>query len=274
MLICPNCRKILNKTEGKYVCKKNHSFDISKSSHINLLITNKHGDNIGDSKEMVRARAEFLDKGYYRPLAEKICKLLPQKENITYLDCGCGQGFYSKIISNNLKNSIAYATDISKHAVIHASKRDKNTQYFVGNVFDLPILEASVDLLTCIFAPLANVEFERVLKHRGSAIIVVAGSEHLFELKEAVYATPYKNDEDKHDFHGLQIVKKEKLSYKATIETNEDIKNLFSMTPYAMKTSKEDMKKLDSLSDFEVTLDFVIYILQKQSKKSTKSNKK
>ncbi|MFI3226107.1 MAG: methyltransferase domain-containing protein [Clostridia bacterium] len=263
MLICPKCKEKLTQEEKRYLCQNGHSFDISKSSHINLLISSKSGDDIGDNKEMVRARTNFLSRDYYKPLADKLCEIISVEENISYLDCACGQGYYTKKIANSLKNSRSFATDISKHAVIYASKQDKNTQYFVGSVFDLPIQTDSIDALTSIFAPTANEEFARILSDKGRAIIVVAGNEHLFELKAKVYDNPYKNDEDKHDFHNFVVKDKIKVTYKACIEQNEDIKHLFHMTPYAFKTSKEDALKLDSLENLEVTLDFAIFVLEK-----------
>lgn len=261
MLICPNCKENLEKKEKNYTCINNHSFDISKSSHINLLVSKKSGDTIGDNKEMVQARTEFLNKDFYKPLANKLCEILSTKTGDLFLDCGCGQGYYTKKMSEYKANFLA--TDISKHAVIHASKNDKNTVYFVGNVFDLPIKENSIDALTSIFAPFSIEEFYRVLKSDGLAIIVVSGNEHLFELKEKVYENPYKNDENKYDFGNFIIKSKQNLTYKVTIELNSDIKHLFYMTPYAFKTSVEDVKKLDKLKNLEITLDFAIYILEK-----------
>lgn len=261
MLICPICKKELNKYEKSYKCEKNHCFDIAKSSHINLLLSKKSGDDIGDNKEMVLARTKFLNKDFYKPLADKVYEILPKKENISYLDCGCGQGYYTSKISEKLINSKAFATDISKNAITYASKQDKKAEYFVGSVFDLPIKNESIDILTSLFSPLAIDEFKRVITKDGSIIIVVSGENHLFELKENIYENPYKNDENKHNFGDLVVKSKEKLTYKVCIEENEDIKQLFYMTPYAFKTSKEDMLKLDNLCNLEVTLDFAIYIL-------------
>lgn len=263
MLICPNCKEILKKEDRKYLCENNHSFDISKSSHTNLLISNKSGNEIGDNKEMVQARTNFLEKGYYSKLAQELCDKIKDKNNITYLDCGCGQGYYTSKIASSVEKIRSFATDISKNAIVFASKKDKKTQYFVGSVFDLPIKDKSVDIITSIFAPSANEEFLRVLKDDGQAIIVVAGENHLFELKSKVYENPYKNDENKHDFGEFVIISKEKLTYNVCIEKNEDIKHLFFMTPYAFKTSKEDTLKLDKLENLKVTLDFAIYTLKK-----------
>lgn len=261
MIICPNCKENLEKKDKQYICKNNHNFDISKSSHINLLISKKSGESIGDNKEMVQARTEFLNKGYYKPLSNKLCEILKEKNGDLFLDCGCGQGYYTKQMAS--VKSKFYATDISKYAIIHASKNDKNTLYFVGNVYDLPIKECKVDALTSIFAPFSIDEFYRILKKDGQAIIVASGDEHLFELKEKVYENPYKNDENKYDFGEFKVKSKEKLTYKVCIKENSDIKHLFHMTPYAFKTSVDDVKKLDFIENLEVTLDFAIYILEK-----------
>lgn len=265
MLICPKCNEILKKEVKRFICTQNHAYDISKTSHINLLKSSKTGDEIGDNKEMVRARTNFLSKDWYLPLAEKLCELTYKKQGCVYIDCGCGQGYYTKKISENLQNSICFATDISKNAVIHASKQDKITQYFVGSVFDLPIKNQSIDVLTSIFSPLATDEFYRILKPDGCAVIVVSGENHLFELKEKVYENPYKNDENKHNFGDFILKSKEKVTYITKIEENSDIKHLFHMTPYAFKTSKEDILKLEDLSNLNVTFDFAIYILEKKS---------
>ena len=61
--ICPVCRKPLERTEKIYRCPDGHSYDISKSGYINLLMSQKSG-NHGDDKIMVHARRDFLEKGF------------------------------------------------------------------------------------------------------------------------------------------------------------------------------------------------------------------
>lgn len=261
MLICPICKSDILKTEKIYKCENNHCFDISKAGHSNFLTSSKSGDSIGDNKEMVVARTNFLNNDYYKKLADFLYELIDKKGN--YLDCGCGQGYYTQKISSNPLILDSFGTDISKNAVMYASKQDKKTKYFVSSVFDLPIKENSIDFLTSLFAPSAHDEFLRVLKKDGIAIIVTPGTEHLFELKQKIYENPYKNEEDKHDFSAFQKITRHKLKYKVCINENEDIKQLFYMTPYSFKTSKEDILKLDSLKNLEVTLDFSINMLQK-----------
>lgn len=261
MLICPICNEKLDKVENCFKCEKNHSFDISKSSYTNLLVKNKPADEIGDNKEMVCARTEFLNRNYYKKLSDFLAEKVFMKSPKSYIDLGCGQGYYTKNISNNIENS--FGTDISKHAVLNASKHDKSTIYFVSSVFNLPIADKSIDVATCIFSPLALDEFDRILSDNGTIFVVVAGDNHLIELKKSIYERAYMNDEDKYDFKTFEIVLKEKLTYTEFFDNNLDIKHLFNMTPYSFKTSIEDMKKLDKIDNLDITMDFAIYTLKK-----------
>ena len=72
VLVCPICKSILRKdevNEKTYKCEKNHSYDIAKEGYVNLLISNqKRSKNPGDSKEMVLARIDFLNRNYYTKL--------------------------------------------------------------------------------------------------------------------------------------------------------------------------------------------------------------
>ena len=95
-LRCPVCAGALEKRAGAYLCPKNHSFDIAKSGYVNLLLNSSQGHH-GDDKLMVRARRDFLDKGYYdrfiAAVADAAAEFTPPKA--TVLDAGCGEGIYS-----------------------------------------------------------------------------------------------------------------------------------------------------------------------------------
>ena len=76
-LRCPVCAGALEKRAGAYLCPKNHSFDIAKSGYVNLLLNSSQGHH-GDDKLMVRARRDFLDKGYY----DRFLPLIPSTYKI------------------------------------------------------------------------------------------------------------------------------------------------------------------------------------------------
>ena len=61
-LVCPKCKKELQLNNRTFKCQNNHSFDLSKEGYVNLLLNKV---DAGDNKEMVNARSDFLNKGYY-----------------------------------------------------------------------------------------------------------------------------------------------------------------------------------------------------------------
>ena len=99
MYICPVCKKRLKKLDNVLHCQNGHSFDIARKGYVNLLTTNKRNPkNSGDNAEMVKARTNFLDKGYYLPLAERIAQTAQRElgtaKQPMIIDSGCGEGFY------------------------------------------------------------------------------------------------------------------------------------------------------------------------------------
>ncbi|MDO4286517.1 MAG: methyltransferase domain-containing protein [Eubacteriales bacterium] len=270
MLICPNCGEPLVQKQSAFRCVHGHSYDIARSGYCNLLQSSRSGDRTGDSKEMVVARRRFLDRGYYTGLADALCRQTDRltKGNLAvhFVDAGCGEGYYTRRMAGTLQESgrlsAAVGIDISKAATQYAAKRDKNTQYITGSVFHMPLEAHCADFICSIFAPTPAQEFHRVVKADGCVLCVVPGEEHLWELKCAVYDIPYKNREEKHHMDGFQLVKKQKVIYSVYIDNPEDIRTLFAMTPYAHRTPKRGMERLQALQELEVTLSFLLLAFQ------------
>lgn len=249
LLICPICKKKLNKDNNALKCCNNHSFDISKEGYVNLLTGSKSGDKKGDSKESARARHSLLAKGYYKCLKDNISSRLKG----TVLDICCGEGYYDDYEGE------FYGFDISKEMVRLASKGHKaeNYNYFVANLSAIPIEDCSIDTAIHLFAPFNEKEFSRILKPDGRLYSVIPGENHLIELKEAVYDKPYKNDEKPPEAKMLNLISKTKITDKVSIN-NEDLKLLFSMTPYFYRTSEKDKARLDKIEKLSLTVEFVI----------------
>lgn len=252
VLTCPVCREKLYIADGAYKCCNNHSFDISKEGYVNLLTGSKSGDKTGDSKDSARARHALLSKGYYRCLKEKICNRL----HGTALDICCGEGYYDDYDGD------LYGFDISKEMIRLASKRRRNNHYFVANLSSIPIESGSIDTAIHLFAPFNEKEFSRVLKPGGRLYSVVGGENHLWEMKKLIYDTPYKNDEQPPKTERLKLISKTKVSDKVKIPV-QDLKTLFSMTPYFYRTSDSDKSKLDTVDVLDLTVEFVIFEYKK-----------
>ena len=70
-LCCPICGEQLNPVDRQYLCPNRHSFDIARQGYVNLLtVQQKHSLNPGDTREQVLSRREFLEAGFYAPIAQ------------------------------------------------------------------------------------------------------------------------------------------------------------------------------------------------------------
>ncbi len=267
IFICPVCSEKLALSGKSYVCPKNHCFDMAKSGYLNLL-TAKHGTVHGDNKFMLRARRDFLEKGYYSPLREAVCKTVikyAEQGNII-LDAGCGEGYYTSAV--RAENSVlsVFGIDISKDAVEMAAKRYKSISFLVASVFHIPVQSESCDILLTMFAPYCKEEYLRVLKSGGTMIMVIPSENHLWELKKAVYDTPYKNEVKPYELDRFRHISTEHINFTMKIDNKADIQSLFSMTPYYYRTGKTEQERLNSLEYLETQADFEILTYKKTEK--------
>ncbi len=250
---CPICKKNLVYNDHSVVCENHHSFDLAKSGYLNLYRSNKkdHGDN----KEMVKARTAFLESDAYRFLKDRLVSVIGEPD--TFVDLACGEGYYTKDIRAKEK----YGIDLSKDALIHASKQDKSTSYLLASIFDLPFEQESADVVLTCFAPFAKEEIERVLKPGGRFVFVTPGEDHLFEMKEVLYENPYHNVIKELDT-SMQLIHQECITEKSVLSTPQ-LLSLFQMTPYAYKTGIGGLEKLQQKTSLEMTKQFIIRIYQK-----------
>ncbi|MFV0381859.1 MAG: putative RNA methyltransferase [Breznakia sp.] len=254
-LICPVCEKTLQKKIKNYVCVNGHSFDISKQGYTNVW---QHKSLCtGDNRDMVEARSHFLEKGFYQPLLDAL--LHQNKKGAICVDTGCGEGYYTRAIAQQ-DNCFLYAFDVSKTALKHAAKNDKNAAYFLSSIFKLPIKTRSVDIVFNIFAPFAGTEFGRVLKTNGIVVKVDPAPLHLFEMKKILYEHPYKNEISTPA--GWQCISSQTIAFDMVLK-QEDIQNLITMTPYFFKTKKDKIEALCSLDHLKVQAGFYLQLLQR-----------
>lgn len=259
--VCPVCGEALQKNGGALQCIRRHSFDFAKEGYVNLLTgQHKSGELTGDHRAMARARHSFLERGYFEPLAEETARQMKAftGNSPLVLDICCGEGYYAAVTAA-AKPCRLFGFDLSKEMVRLASKRKiPNALFFVANLAAIPLPDASVDFAMHLFAPFHAAEFARVLTQDGTLLSVVPGRDHLFSLKAAVYDTPYRNDEEAPDGGKLRLLERSRVKETIHLKSSEDIRALFSMTPYAYRTSKADLAKLERLETLETEIDFVL----------------
>jgi len=262
LFICPKCKNPLFLNDKSYKCSDGHCYDIAKKGYVNLLMSQVSSErHHGDDKIMARARADFLGKDYYKPLAEAICD---EVKGDSLLDIGCGECYYLSFIKDRFPDLTCVGIDISKEILEVAGARIKprGIKTAVASGANLPVGDNSFDTLLSVFAPITEGEFLRVLKKDGILIRVTPMREHLYELKEAVYDKPLYNDDLSLELHGFEIVKTKEVKYTFTCDKT-DAKNLFAMTPYYYKTSPKDKEKLDNLTEIKISSAFFVTVYKK-----------
>jgi 23S rRNA (guanine745-N1)-methyltransferase len=273
---CPVCSLALLKQEKVYKCNNNHSYDIAKKGHVNLILANQGRSlNEGDSKEMIESRKKFLNCGFYSILRFKLFSLIQDlfinKSKINFLDVACGEGYYTNYLHSALNNSIpinTYGVDISKSAIISCQSNANanglhDISYCIGNLDYIPFLNNSFNLLLNCFAPINAIEFNRVLEKDGYFIRVLPGMYHLYELKEFLYSEIHLNQPKEDEIPGFSLENQYQVDDIITLN-NEQIQNLFTMTPYYYKTGYEAKERLKKLEILTTKISFIIKVYRKK----------
>lgn len=257
-LICPLCQQPLRCNSQGLDCINRHQFDRAKEGYFNLLpVQYKHSREPGDAKAQLQARRTFLQAGFFAPLLAALQKLLPETA-ASLLDIGCGEGYFTGAFAQTLgPSAIIYGIDIAKEAIRLAAKYHTGC-YVVASSYVLPIADASMDLVTRIYAPSKDEELQRVLAPGGKVIIVTPGQQHLMGLRQGIYQTlrPHPEPQAPQGFIELHRVC---VKFALTIPAGEMTEALLLMTPFAWRLSAKQKTALvatglDDQADFNIAV--------------------
>lgn len=218
----------------------------------------------GDSREMVLARRDFLDRGFYAPLRDKLAETAlrySEGKSVNYFDAGCGTGYYTEEVDRVLSGNTV-GVDISKDAVKISAKRIKTGEFAVASLYDLPIADETFDVVTNVFSPMAGEELARIMKTGGVLLYVVPAARHLYSMKEVLYPEPYENEELITEYRGFSHIERIAVDSRAILGKNE-IASLFAMTPYFWRTPEEGTRRLESLDMLDVEFSFYIHVYKR-----------
>ena len=277
-LRCPVCSAALNyavDTEKQLLCHQGHSFDRAKQGYWNLLLPQrKRSKAPGDNEAMVQARHRFLSQGYYQPIASEIqaslMNLLDQNQLPLLLDLGCGEGYYTQQLFHTLtskhQNALCVGLDISKPAILHASKQSKQITWMVATGADIPLQAESVDIATLIFARLLPEPTAQVLKRGGYFIVAWAGPDHLRELREQIYTEVRDSDlnPDAQLIALFEPIETKVVKFQFTLSDQQSMDDLLMMTPHGQRLTHEAREKLLLLPTLTLQADIRLSIYRKR----------
>ncbi|MDO5401559.1 MAG: methyltransferase domain-containing protein [Eubacteriales bacterium] len=264
-LICPVCGEQLNIRDRQYVCPQQHSFDIARQGHVNLLAVQlKHSKNPGDTKEQVASRREFLEGGFYEPISNA---LIDAARDLglsgPVLDVGCGEGWYAARLADALGAELT-GLDISKEAVRAAAAKYKRCRWLVATAAHIPVEDGAAQLLTSLFALTLPEEFARVLAPGGYFFQVVAAEDHLLGLKGIIYDELHHKQKDTvPDLPGFTLVKSVPIRFLFTVE-GPQVQNLFAMTPHLFRIGRNGAERLRNTQTLTDTASCVLNVYRRR----------
>lgn len=180
------------------------------------------------------------------------------------LDAGCGEGWYTAHFAQALEAyspSVA-GVDISKDALRQAAKRGL-TELAVASTAKLAVADGSCQAVLNIFSPPELQEFHRVLTSDGILIRALPMENHLLGLKQAVYETAILNPAPITELSDFELLDAVPVQYCVTLDSSDDIWNLFTMTPYYYKTGKNDQEKLRKLEHLTTQVEILVLTYKK-----------
>lgn len=265
ILQCPICNTFFSVDNESLMCENGHNFDISKKGYINFT------SNIKEqiyTKDLFLNRRKIFSKGYYDKIVLHIEAIVnnlisAKNRNLTILDSGSGEGYYSNILSNNEKVHV-YGIDISKDAINIASSGSNNSFFAVADIAKLPFKDKSFDVILDILTPANYSQFKRILKDDGIIIKVIPAPNYLMEIREAigteVFKKEYENtDTIDHLSKNLNVISKELIFYKKDVDF-ETFSEFLKMTPM---TFNREVSFNDSYFPNIITIELEIYVCTK-----------
>ena len=192
-------------------------------------------------------------------------------EALSCLDAGCGEGYYLAYIRQKLAQQCsnvrvnAYGVDISKPAIIAATKRDRNIAWIVASNKQLPFMAQSINAVLCMFGFPNFAGFKKVIKPGAAVILVDPNPDHLFQLRNILYEDVSKKASLSHDKalrQGFSLVAEHRVDFMSYLDSQQQIMDLTYMTPHYFKATHDAREKLEHLTRLDLSVDVCIKVFR------------
>jgi 23S rRNA (guanine745-N1)-methyltransferase len=186
MPICPvrGCRLPLERTGGRAVCGRGHSFDFARSGYLNLLQPqDRRSKRPGDPREAVAARRRLHDRGVAAPVLEAVRAMAAITAGDTVLEAGCGEGYFLGSLAR-LTGCRGCGLDLAAAALDLAARRYPECEWVAANADRLvPYPDRFFSVVLSIAGRMNPGEFRRVLREDGRLLVAVSAPDDLIELR-------------------------------------------------------------------------------------------
>jgi SAM-dependent methyltransferase len=266
ILTCPFCGLQLSAVGNTLACANAHSFDIAREGYVNLLRKKQSGD----TKEMLAARRQFLEQGYYQPLSDLLNELVYthlSTPSPTVLDAGCGEGYYLGNLQRFLASKQSaiqgeyVGIDISREAIRLAARRYRECCFAVANLKERFVLaDNALDIVLNVFAPHNVEEFARIMKPGGLLMLVIPGSAHLFQLRQRLHLLDIEEQKLQRVLEqfaqSFKLLTTSSLRYTLQLD-NKAITQLVMMTPNFWHLSSEICQTMADMYELQTEAEFI-----------------
>lgn len=250
-LRCPHCTESLDLADGTVRCPAGHAFDVARQGYVNLLPGDARA-GAGDTAAMVQARHDFLDRGHFAGLADRITEVVTAHRSTDLItagrtadgcvaDVGAGTGYHLARVLDALPDRAGLALDVSKYAVRRAARAHPRIGAVACDTWrPLPLRDGAAAVLLDVFAPRNGPEFRRVLARDGLLVVVTPTADHLFELvaELGLLSVDERKDERVAGTLGASFTRTTSQVYEETLRlAHDEVEALVAMGPSAWHTA-------------------------------------
>jgi 23S rRNA (guanine745-N1)-methyltransferase len=184
-LECPLCRAPLRDEPPALRCPRRHTFDVARSGYVSFLVG--RAVRLGDSAEMLAARARLLDAGHFEPLSAALAAEVPEGAHGLAVEVGAGTARHLARIVDANPALAGIAVDVSPAAARLAARAHPRVVAIVADARGvLPVGAAVAELALVAFAPRNGAELRRILRADGALLVATPLPRHLAELRPAL----------------------------------------------------------------------------------------
>jgi 23S rRNA (guanine745-N1)-methyltransferase len=273
-LICPVCGAAMEAAGAALRCGAGHAFDIAREGYANLLVTGRRRTRmVGDTPQMVAARASFLARGHYARLAAELGGLVARhlrardqrQDPGCLVEVGCGTGYHlgrlrDRLVAEGVAPPCLFGTDVSKHAVRRAARALPDATFLVADTrTGIPLATGSAVAVLDVFAPRDGAELARLLAPDGLLVVVTPGPAHLAGLADRVGLLGIQPEKRRAVADGLApwFRPRQARRLRYTLElTGPEAAELARMGPSAWHLTPAALAAAERLGRLEVTADF------------------